>query len=93
MLFLNAVCADWSRHDQWADISGRPGRLNTDVYLPLSSVVRVGDLQKLLCPDGKFTDELYGLHDARPDGYHLRPEAARAVADNWLGPMLLQMRR
>jgi hypothetical protein len=92
MLFLNAACADWSRHDQWSEISSRPGRLNTDVYLPLSSSFRVGNLHQVLCPGGTFTDELYGVDDARPDGYHLSPEAARAVADNWLGPMILEMR-
>jgi hypothetical protein len=92
MLFLNAVCVDWDRHDQWADLSERPGRLNTDVYLPLSSLEKVADLDGVLCPDGSFTDELYGIDDARPDGYHLSPEAARAVADRWLGPKVLELR-
>ncbi|MCX7621542.1 MAG: acyltransferase [Acidimicrobiales bacterium] len=41
-----------------------------------------------LCPDGKFTRELFGFADARPDGAHLSEAAADHVAE-WLGPQLL----
>jgi thiamine monophosphate synthase len=34
-------------------------------------------------------DGIAADHDARPDGIHLGPDAALAVAEQWLGPQLV----
>jgi hypothetical protein len=47
--------------------------------------VRVADLVGWLDARDLTTDR-----DARPDGVHLAPEAARRVAEGWLGPLLVQ---
>jgi hypothetical protein len=38
------------------------------------------DLDHRLCPNGRFVSVAEGVADGRPDGLHLSPEAARAIA-------------
>ena len=52
-----------------------------------SSRVHVLDLDAKVCPGGKFTAEIDGVHDARPDGTHFSDAGALAVA-NWAMPIV-----
>lgn len=67
-----------------------PRHLN-DVLLPRvvesTPDVKVVDLFARVCPGGRFTQELGGLSNVRPDGLHLSDVAADWVAA-WLGPQL-----
>lgn len=69
-----------------------PRHLNNDL---LPSVVdgfdgvEVVDLFAMVCPDGRFAEEVGGLSNARPDGLHLSDEAADWVAEQ-IGPELLE---
>lgn len=49
----------------------------------------VGDLYSLLCPTGTFTDTVLGIAEGRPDGVHVNGPTAIAIADQYLGPMIL----
>ena len=49
----------------------------------------VANLFKRICPNGQFSDQVEGVQDGRPDGYHLSSDAAVALARNWLGPIAL----
>jgi hypothetical protein len=51
-------------------------------------VVEVLDFASQLCPDGSYTDSVFGVEGGRPDGVHFTTEAASAVIDGWLGPYL-----
>ncbi|GIU83419.1 MAG: hypothetical protein KatS3mg008_0194 [Acidimicrobiales bacterium] len=54
--------------------------------------LRLVDLFGHVCPDGEFESELGGIPHARPDGLHFSPAGARWLAE-WLGPLLLDIRR
>jgi peptidoglycan/LPS O-acetylase OafA/YrhL len=47
------------------------------------------DLFSLVCPRGTYTNTLYGIQNARPDGMHFSAPAADWVA-SWLWPQLLR---
>jgi len=49
------------------------------------------DLDRHLCPGGRFTTRIEGIDDGRPDGLHLSPEAAVALAP-WLVDELRRVR-
>jgi hypothetical protein len=96
VLFLNAACADWLLLDgPWADYDAssegdtRVAALNRDYQALSVTGAKSGDLGSHLCPNGKFTQTVDGVSSARPDGYHLSPAAATAVANQWLGPLVL----
>lgn len=97
-LGLNAVCGDWvAMGEVWAPFAGGEGSrrvrtLNTTMHGLRASGARIGDFYDELCPNGRFTTTVYGVKDARPDGYHLRKAAAKAVANQWLGPLILEMK-
>jgi peptidoglycan/LPS O-acetylase OafA/YrhL len=70
----------------------RSMRLDRDILKPLAEanpdrMERI-DLAGKLCPRGKFTNELDGVPDLRPDGIHLSP-AGSTLIGRWLGPQLL----
>jgi hypothetical protein len=52
--------------------------------------IKVADYFSHLCPDGKFTQSVDGVQNARPDGYHLTAEASEAVAEHWLSPLIFE---
>jgi hypothetical protein len=54
---------------------------------------QLADLHQRLCPGGRYQDEVEGVPDGRPDGFHLSDEAATALARNWLGPLVLDAGR
>ena len=96
VLALNAVCAYWpdlgpgfSQYDggvgdrRIAAIGRTTDGLSTAGAFP-------EDFQSHLCPNGRFTQNVDGVQDARPDGYHLSADAQYAVARVWLGPLVLQ---
>ncbi|GAC1537652.1 MAG: hypothetical protein NVS3B12_21880 [Acidimicrobiales bacterium] len=93
---LNAACADWELMGggfvDYADNGDGYHRVQsldrTDTVIAASGV-RAGDLNAHLCPNGTFTQSIDGVDNARPDGYHLSDTAAIAVAQHWLGPLVL----
>jgi peptidoglycan/LPS O-acetylase OafA/YrhL len=98
VVFLNAACADWDIYDEgtwtsWSDGEGdfRVGALDrTDAAAAATTGAVLGDLNAHLCPNGRYSSTVDGVSDARPDGYHLSPEASEVVAERWLGPLALQ---
>jgi hypothetical protein len=98
VVFLNAACADWDIYDEgtwtsWSNGEGdlRVGALDrTDAAATAATGVVAGDLEGHLCPNGKYSSTVDGVSDARPDGYHLSPEASATVAERWLGPLALR---
>jgi len=89
---LNAPCGDFERVRGWRHVEEpdeRIGALNEGVY-PLMIGASNGDLFGELCPDGQFTEDLWGIDGARPDGMHLTDEAATELAHRWLGPLVLE---
>lgn len=92
-LWLNPPCIDADRYPGRLDneeAAKRIGHINS-VYVPhveSRASVRVVDFFHHLCANG-FSDEVHGVANARPDGFHLSDEAATAVARAWLGPMVL----
>ena len=48
------------------------------------------DMFRVLCPDGRFVDDLGGIKDIRPDGVHLSAEGSRWFADEY-GEELLDL--
>src|SRR4029078_7657477 len=93
MVFANGPCADWdTMGDPWSSISDGDQRmraLNTSYNTLLADGSKLADLATELCPNGKYTSTIEGVNNARPDGYHLSEEGARAVVSRWLGPLLL----
>ena len=59
-------------------------RVTSDIISASADRSQLLDLRKWMEADGIAFD-----HDARPDGLHFTPEAARYVTETWLGPSLL----
>ncbi len=100
VLFLNAACVDWDLlggEYAYYGYNGEGDRRVQSLRATAEALVSVGatvaDFHSHLCPDGEFSQTVDGVHDARPDGYHLSDDAARAVAAKWLGPLVLQAAR
>jgi peptidoglycan/LPS O-acetylase OafA/YrhL/lysophospholipase L1-like esterase len=92
LLLTNAPCGDWDRYEHFDDLEDpelRVSALNLGVYNRVPNT-RVADLHKRLCPNGQYSDEVEGVENGRPDGFHLSREASAALARNWLGPLVLQ---
>lgn len=93
-LFLNAVCVDWRNlegpFDKYRDGYGEWMVNHINQITGALSWMWTADLFSHLCPNGQFSNTIDGVENARPDRYHLSPAAAKAVAVNWLGPLLLQ---
>ena len=97
VLVLNAVCADWDLiGGAWSDYSiagdgdNRVFALDRTDQGTTTAGAQMADFQSHLCPNGKFSQSVDGVNNARPDGYHLTSDAAEAVADRWLGPLVVQ---
>ena len=91
LLVLNAPCADFQRLSNWRRVSGpdeRVSALDQSVY-PVMVDTKHADLFSQLCPNGRYSDTLYGIDDARPDGIHLSRDASDELARQWLGPQVL----
>jgi hypothetical protein len=91
VVFANAPCADWKRLPGWdsmRDADQRVAALNRIYDNVVASATKVADLFQRICPDGRFTDEVEGVPDGRPDGFHLSDEAANRLVDRWLAPFL-----
>jgi peptidoglycan/LPS O-acetylase OafA/YrhL len=97
VLALNAACVDWSRNWTGFGDNGEGDRrvvaLNQVARTLVNRGAQVGDLNAHLCPNGKFTDSVDGVENARPDGYHLSKGAVEVVAERWLGPLVLDVGR
>ena len=84
----NAPCGDWDRYEFPEDADLRTLQLNSGVY-PQIGGVTVADLFNRVCPGGEYSNEVEGIPESRPDGFHFTDEAAAALARNWLGPIVL----
>ncbi|MEY2426480.1 MAG: hypothetical protein QOI61_2052 [Actinomycetota bacterium] len=100
VLFLNAVCADWELLGGEYPYYGYDGEgdrriqsLRGTAEALVSAGATVVDFYSHICPDGKFSQNVDGVDDARPDGYHLSDDAARALAERWLGPLVVKTAR
>jgi len=98
-MFLNSVCVDWDTLGQrWAGYSPTAGgdgdtrvsSLDRDDEAVAATGASVIDFQSHLCPHGKYTANVDGEPDGRPDGYHLSSAGSYALAARWLGPLVLQ---
>jgi peptidoglycan/LPS O-acetylase OafA/YrhL len=95
VLALNAVCANWDQlGGPWTDFDNGTGAtrvssLDTDSAELTVTNSRDVNYESYLCPNGQFTDTVAGVQNGRPDGYHLSKAASLAVAQQWLGPMIL----
>ena len=90
VLMTNAPCGDWERY--FGEVSNPHGRvraINSLVH-PYVRGVTVLDLFERICPNGEYVNEVEGVADARPDGFHFSEEAALALVRNWLGPLVLR---
>ena len=63
-------------------------RLLADVARADPERIRLVDLGRRLCPDGRYTRDVDGVQ-VRSDGLHLTPEGVRARIAPWLLPQLL----
>ena len=65
---------------------------NQSILAPFAAAnqdhVTLVDLQALVCPDGKFTDTLGAVENARPDGVHFSDAGANWIAAR-VGPQLV----
>jgi len=74
---------------------GEPTRaqlLNDDILRPLAEAhpeqLTVVDLAGAVCPEGQFTNQLYGIDPFRPDGIHFSAPG-RAWVGDWLGAQVV----
>jgi peptidoglycan/LPS O-acetylase OafA/YrhL len=91
VVVTNALCGDWGRYeafDEMSDPDLRIRSINASVYSRLPNVTEA-DIFNRVCPGGRYTDEVEGVPNGRPDGLHFSDEAAAALARNWLGPLVL----
>jgi hypothetical protein len=89
VLLVDTPCGDWERTFQ--EVQNPELRVQSVnlVYERLANVARA-DLFQRVCPNGRYSDEVEGIPDARPDGFHFIPAASTALATNWLGPLVLE---
>jgi hypothetical protein len=95
LVLTNAPCGDWERYEHFDDLEDpevRISALNLGVY-PRVAGAEVADLHQRLCPGGQYSDDVEGVENGRPDGFHLTLEASTALARNWLGPIVLDAGR
>ena len=91
LLLTNAPCGDWDRYAHFRELDDaelRVSALNLGVYNRVPGT-RTADLHQRLCPGGQYRDDVEGVENGRPDGFHLSREASYALARNWLGPLVL----
>lgn len=71
--------------------NARMAYLNKTLVQRLSTQapIVIGDLYSLVCPTGTYSDSVLGIDGARPDGVHVNGPASIAIADQYLGPMIL----
>ena len=96
VLLLDTPCANWTKYGNgWNDrveADGRVLAINDTVYRQRRfGAIVVESLFDQLCPNGVYQDEVEGVEEGRPDGLHLHPEAARRLAQRWLGPLALDV--
>jgi peptidoglycan/LPS O-acetylase OafA/YrhL len=90
VLVVNAPCGDWQRYDAYRELKDPEVRvtdLNLSVYGQVPGVTHA-DLFQRVCPTGRYQDNVEGVPNGRPDGFHFTPEASAALARNWLGPLV-----
>jgi hypothetical protein len=102
VVWLPPPCVDWDAGTGWGGFVGEDGdgerrrvRHNT-VSIPDLRARRpfvLGDLEGQLCPGGRYDPNALGMEGSRPDGLHLRNDAAQVLAQRWLAPLLQRARR
>ena len=94
VLWLNPPCVDTNRKPGIIDNDEAERRLEhmRQAFVPVVAgavAVQAVDFDDHLCANG-FSDQVDGIDNARPDGFHLTDEAAGALAYRWLGPIILR---
>lgn len=99
VVFLNTVCADWvlighdfENYEPGGEGDRRVSALNRDdTAAGLARGFAFADFNARICPNGRFSQTIEGVPDARDDGYHITSvDASTALARNWLGPLIFQ---
>ena len=96
VMLLDAPCIDPDVLPQWrymSDYAERADLLNATYDALDMSGLSVHGLDAKLCPRGEFTPNVAGIENAREDGYHVTDKGARALAEQWLGPLAVQVGR
>jgi hypothetical protein len=90
VLMVNTPCADWKRNRVFENVTDMDGRISA-VNADQGRVdgITTADLRQRICPGGRYSDNVEGDPDGRPDGLHLSSRASAALARNWLGPLVL----
>jgi hypothetical protein len=94
VLLVNTPCGDWQRYEHFDDVQAPELRVRAvnALYSRMPGVA-VADLFERICPGGRYSDEVEGYAQGRSDGFHFTPDAAEALARNWLGPLALETTR
>jgi peptidoglycan/LPS O-acetylase OafA/YrhL len=94
LVWLTTLCQKIPQSDQLFD----PNRIaHSNLLLrdleqkSRANPITLIDTFERVCPDGEFTQSLFGLEDARPDGIHFSRAGANRLAA-WLGPQLIAAR-
>ena len=95
-ILLNTPCANWQKLSGWEtqiDADSRVLTMNGIIYQDVArrADVVIGDLHGELCPNGRYSSEVEGVENGRPDGMHLSDEASYRLARRWLGPMAFEV--
>jgi len=74
-------------------ISDGPQRVQdlNGIDYPRIAGVTAADFYSEVCPNGRYSDTVDGVPNARPDGFHFTPDASEALARDWLGPLALRV--
>lgn len=91
VIVANAPCGDWQQ--TFTMISDGPQRVQdlNSIDYPRIAGATAADFYSEVCPNGRYSDTVDGVPDARPDGFHFTPEASEALARDWLGPLALRV--
>jgi peptidoglycan/LPS O-acetylase OafA/YrhL/lysophospholipase L1-like esterase len=94
VLLVNTPCGDWQRYEHFDDVQAPELRVRAlNALYSRMPGVELADLFERICPGGRYSDEVEGYPQGRNDGFHFSPEAAEALARNWLGPLALETAR
>jgi hypothetical protein len=96
VVYANGPCADWARIPNWSSIDHAEDRIETlnRIYENVvGATTKVADLFERVCPGGAYTDEVEGVEEGRPDGFHFADEAANRLAGRWLAPFFVEVER
>jgi lysophospholipase L1-like esterase len=93
VLWTVPPCVDWAMWGPLVQDGEARRQYQNHTLLPALGAARhlqFADLDAQLCPAGAFDPNALGMTDSRPDGLHMTDAASAALAERWLGPLVLQ---